>query len=350
MATPTITTTYALTVMARQRLPLDQHRHRHRHGQRGPRRCPPSRRRCRCRWAPRARRRACASHPGATWTWTLSGGVITAGQTTRQIVFDAALSGHDDGLHRLRDQRRLLVARVLDQHPGRLPRRAARQHLPLVRRRRRAQRRHRRLRRRQLLRPAPRSRARRWPSSCSRPSTARASCPPSCTGLFTDVACPGGFAVDWIEQLSLEGITGGCGGTNYCPNNPVRARPDGRVPPEGAPGLELRPAARHRHDLHRRPRQRLRRGLDRGSLLARRHRRLPDQSAALLPGNTNNRQQMAVFITKTFGLPVDRVPPAGSIRVNAELNAGSRQRCLDVAYCCGSAFAGRLITKTFGLQ
>jgi hypothetical protein len=44
--------------------------------------------------------------------------------------------------------------------------------------------------------------------------------PPACTppGIFSDVACPGAFAVDWIEQLYREGITGGCGGGNYCPN------------------------------------------------------------------------------------------------------------------------------------
>lgn len=44
--------------------------------------------------------------------------------------------------------------------------------------------------------------------------------PPPCTGIFADVPCPGGFA-DWIELVSNEGITGGCGGGNYCPNNPV---------------------------------------------------------------------------------------------------------------------------------
>jgi hypothetical protein len=44
--------------------------------------------------------------------------------------------------------------------------------------------------------------------------------PPSCTGVFPDVACPSQFA-DWIEQLAAEGITGGCGGGNYCPGNPV---------------------------------------------------------------------------------------------------------------------------------
>src|SRR5262249_23765387 len=30
---------------------------------------------------------------GATWAWTLSGGTITAGQSTRQIVFDAGPPG-----------------------------------------------------------------------------------------------------------------------------------------------------------------------------------------------------------------------------------------------------------------
>src|SRR5262249_11272893 len=33
------------------------------------------------------------NHPGATWDWALSGGVITAGQGTRQIIFDAASPG-----------------------------------------------------------------------------------------------------------------------------------------------------------------------------------------------------------------------------------------------------------------
>jgi len=45
--------------------------------------------------------------------------------------------------------------------------------------------------------------------------------PPPCTGIFEDVPCPSPFA-DWIEALAAEGITGGCGGGNYCPQNPVR--------------------------------------------------------------------------------------------------------------------------------
>jgi len=45
--------------------------------------------------------------------------------------------------------------------------------------------------------------------------------PPSCTGVFPDVPCPSTFA-NWIEALAAEGITGGCGGGNYCPQSPVR--------------------------------------------------------------------------------------------------------------------------------
>jgi hypothetical protein len=43
--------------------------------------------------------------------------------------------------------------------------------------------------------------------------------PPSCIGLFGDVACPGNPFADWIEDLSGRGITAGCGGGNYCPGN-----------------------------------------------------------------------------------------------------------------------------------
>jgi predicted outer membrane repeat protein len=44
--------------------------------------------------------------------------------------------------------------------------------------------------------------------------------PPPASGLFNDVPASNGFA-KWIEQLYNEGITGGCGGGNYCPNAPV---------------------------------------------------------------------------------------------------------------------------------
>jgi hypothetical protein len=40
--------------------------------------------------------------------------------------------------------------------------------------------------------------------------------PPACTGVFSDVPCPGTFA-NWIEELFHENVTGGCGGGMYCP-------------------------------------------------------------------------------------------------------------------------------------
>jgi hypothetical protein len=44
--------------------------------------------------------------------------------------------------------------------------------------------------------------------------------PPACSPVFTDVPCPSQFA-DWIGQLVTEGVTAGCGGSNYCPGSPV---------------------------------------------------------------------------------------------------------------------------------
>jgi hypothetical protein len=38
--------------------------------------------------------------------------------------------------------------------------------------------------------------------------------------VFLDVGA-GDFAAAWIEQLAADGITAGCGGGNYCPGNQV---------------------------------------------------------------------------------------------------------------------------------
>jgi hypothetical protein len=44
--------------------------------------------------------------------------------------------------------------------------------------------------------------------------------PPAASGLFSDVPADH-WAAAWIEQLVAEGLTSGCGGNNYCPNQPV---------------------------------------------------------------------------------------------------------------------------------
>ena len=43
--------------------------------------------------------------------------------------------------------------------------------------------------------------------------------PPPAAGVFPDVPVSSPFA-PWIEQLAAEGITAGCGGGYYCPDNP----------------------------------------------------------------------------------------------------------------------------------
>jgi glucose/arabinose dehydrogenase len=45
--------------------------------------------------------------------------------------------------------------------------------------------------------------------------------PPACgTPSFADVPCSSSFA-PWVDELARRGVTGGCGGGNYCPANPV---------------------------------------------------------------------------------------------------------------------------------
>jgi hypothetical protein len=46
--------------------------------------------------------------------------------------------------------------------------------------------------------------------------------PPAASGEVFDDVSSGAFAAAWIEQLSAEGITGGCSPSKYCPDSPVR--------------------------------------------------------------------------------------------------------------------------------
>ncbi len=123
--------------------------------------------------------------------------------------------------------------------------------------------------------------------------------PPSCTGVFADVACPSLFA-DWIERLAAEGITGGCGGGNYCPGSPVtRAQMavfllkgrhgSGYVPPACAGLFADVPCP--------------------GGFAADWIEELASEGVTAgcgggnyCPSLPNTRGQMAVFLTKTFGL------------------------------------------------
>jgi hypothetical protein len=125
--------------------------------------------------------------------------------------------------------------------------------------------------------------------------------PPPCAGDFPDVPCPSLFA-DWIEALADEGITTGCGGGLFCPNNLVTRRQmavfllkskygSSYVPPActgvfddvpcpGAPAVDF---------IERLAAEQITGGCSVSPPL-------------YCPDNSSTRGQMAVFIVKTFNL------------------------------------------------
>ena len=122
--------------------------------------------------------------------------------------------------------------------------------------------------------------------------------PPHCAGTFPDVACPSTFA-DWIEALAAEGITGGCGGGNYCPTTPVRRdqmavfllkaeHGSGYTPPDCAGTYADVPCpSTFANWIEQLAAENVTGGCGGGNYC---------------PLSNNTRGQMAVFITKTFGL------------------------------------------------
>ena len=122
--------------------------------------------------------------------------------------------------------------------------------------------------------------------------------PPPCAGIFGDVPCPSTFA-NWIEAMSAEGITGGCGGGNFCPQNPVRRdqmavfllkaeHGSGYVPPACAGIFPDVPCpSQFANWIEQLYHENVTGGCGGGNYC---------------PSQPNTRGQMAVFITKTFGL------------------------------------------------
>ncbi len=122
--------------------------------------------------------------------------------------------------------------------------------------------------------------------------------PPPCSGMFADVPCSSNFA-PWIEAMANEGITGGCGGGNFCPTNPVRRdqmavfllkgkHGSAYVPPtcQGA-FTDVPCPSTFANWIEQLAAENITGGCGGGNYC---------------PANPNTRGQMAVFITKTFGL------------------------------------------------
>jgi uncharacterized delta-60 repeat protein len=126
--------------------------------------------------------------------------------------------------------------------------------------------------------------------------------PPACHGVFPDVPCPSQFA-DWIEELAAEQISAGCGSGYYCPDAAVTRdqmavfllkteHGAGYVPPvcQGIFGDVACPSqfANWIEALYG---EHITGGCQASPLL-------------YCPGDPNTRGQMAVFLTKTFNLPL----------------------------------------------
>jgi uncharacterized repeat protein (TIGR03803 family) len=126
--------------------------------------------------------------------------------------------------------------------------------------------------------------------------------PPFCVGLFFDVPCtPGSGFPDWIEQLSNEGITGGCGAGNYCPTNPVtrqqmavfllKTKHGSSYTPPGCAGIfgDVACPSQFADWIEELYAENVTGGCQVSPLL-------------YCPGNSVLRGQMAAFLTKTFNL------------------------------------------------
>jgi carboxypeptidase family protein/S-layer family protein len=126
--------------------------------------------------------------------------------------------------------------------------------------------------------------------------------PPACTGtVFGDVPCTGGIFDPWIEDLAARGITGGCGGGNYCPAGNVTRAQMAVFLLKASQGAGYTPPACTGTVFADVPctggifdpwiEDLAARGITGGC-----------GGGNYCPGNPNTRGQMAVFLTKTFGL------------------------------------------------
>ncbi len=123
--------------------------------------------------------------------------------------------------------------------------------------------------------------------------------PPCTTQVFTDVPCSSNFA-PWIDELVAEGITGGCGPGTYCPTDPVKRQQMAVLLLKTSQGLGYAPPACVTATFDDVPCDNpfapwiydlVARGITGGC-----------GGGLYCPGSPATRGQMAVFLTKTFGL------------------------------------------------
>ena len=127
--------------------------------------------------------------------------------------------------------------------------------------------------------------------------------PPPCTGtVFDDVPCTGSPFDPWIEALAALQVTGGCGNGNYCPLNPVLRQQMAVFLLKAALGFDYAPPACDTPAFADVPCSSpfapwiddlFERGITGGC-----------SGSNYCPVDPVLRQQMAVFLVKTFNLPL----------------------------------------------
>ena len=154
--------------------------------------------------------------------------------------------------------------------------------------------------------------------------------PPQTGNVFNDVPL-GTFLGNWIERLAAEGITKGCAGGNYCPDDPVtreamavfllRAKHGSSWHPRTALGTVFNdvPPGPFADWIEQLADERITSGCGGGNYC---------------PGQPVTRGQMAVFLAKTFGLttapdgrsPVEEARARGRSRASRSARRSGRAR------------------------
>jgi hypothetical protein len=163
------------------------------------------------------------NHNGSTWSWALTSGAITAGQGTSQITFDAGAPGTTLSCSVVETANgcsspqasKLIQVDFLDVPPSNpfhdFVDTVARHGITAG------------CGGGDYCGTAPITRAQ-MAVFLLKAEHGSSYVPPPCTGVFSDVECTPtpAFAVNWIEQLFHEGITAGCLPVgHYCPDSPV---------------------------------------------------------------------------------------------------------------------------------
>jgi hypothetical protein len=126
--------------------------------------------------------------------------------------------------------------------------------------------------------------------------------PPPCNGMvFSDVACAGSPFDPWVEALAGFNITGGCGGGNFCPTSPVNRQQMAVFLLKAFEGSDYVPPACTVASFDDVPCS----NPFSPWIYELANRQITGGCGGnnYCPLSVANRQQMAVFLVKTFGLP-----------------------------------------------